>query len=1179
MRTLTTSFLLFFLCTSALAQFSPEHDPHRGMYVDRFWKQKWNSNTEVDPTFSILTVDEDHDGIFEKEDALLRYAAENHITYLALYDIYRILGRSYTAWNGSTRRMENLEDHLCRFIKKAKEQYGITQIGLIGGSDVFFDSLDTYMDRFPPTAPLRLPGSLKNRPGLPAILKKLEEPLVEGDPTTPLAEHLKLMLRVQQFNESNPCGVDLDVVNMEYEFWGNCATELPIFTEYIQAMDAFRDQYDSLHTEHPLITEAYVAFLTYCNFPNVVAIMDGCSNCSPCPTCDNPHEPLIDRVLYSQQIMQPNYFLLADQSHFEAPTSQDSTDFHPLLYAESIQTGGGADYLGAWFPQSPSFTIFTAESRYYSAWRNYTTTPFGQPRQNDVQRGGAMWFASSHMMDWLDHPVILQNLGPFCTQSDTQQVEMKYFGPTEPGIGYRFHIFRDSDSTIVYPTNGNPLAGITQPYEPSVGGSREIMAVDFSDTLLFPRIRLAHGTYTSVLELDYDSASNAGYTARYPVVVSDQPQIVLMNEPEFCAGGYCYLVTNSGGSQYTWTRDNIVVKSGTEWWVKATEDGYYKCVISGAPGSCSGTTDSVRIQVMPMPVVVVNALCNGDGTVTLKTDMRPANPNSTTTSGPGGVTYKWNTGATTDQITITPTSSNTYRVLVTDPYSGCSTYRDCYVAAPPSNSFTPNIVVNSVPTSACSSNGSLTATLSPGSYLGQTAYLWNTGQTTQTITNLPPGTYIVSMSYWKSACTYYDTVQLGTPTTGGPSISEVIIPSGCSNTASGSVQLMLTGGQPPFSFFWFGIPADGIHHPANQDQSNLFPGIYTIRVRDVNGCEFWHEVTVPSGNSIIRVQPVSILPSSNCFNSPNGSATVSASGGTGPYQFDWNDPLGQQGATADSLVAGSYWVTVTDANGCTSSTFIDIPATSLPINLTELASESLLATCQPGNDGVAALVVQGGVVPYTVNSPWTLDTLGTARLTGTPGNYPILVTDANGCQFTDTITIHTTEPPSFSLSALGTSCSGCTDGAVAINNIVTNSNWNVQWTPQLGTLSGDSLIQMPGGTYTICLTDTAGCIRCDTITVPEDPTAILLLQGRAYDWTLHPNPAVDIISIESDLGTPLPQLEARIHSLTGQELDHQALERSKATDMDIRKLTAGIYFVSIFTSGRLISTKRLVIIK
>ena len=48
------------------------------------FRNNWNSNTEVDPTFSILTVDGDHDGIFEKEDALLRYAAENHITYLAV---------------------------------------------------------------------------------------------------------------------------------------------------------------------------------------------------------------------------------------------------------------------------------------------------------------------------------------------------------------------------------------------------------------------------------------------------------------------------------------------------------------------------------------------------------------------------------------------------------------------------------------------------------------------------------------------------------------------------------------------------------------------------------------------------------------------------------------------------------------------------------------------------------------------------------------------------------------------------------------------------------------------------------------------------------------------------------------------------------------------------------------
>ncbi|MFZ7152419.1 MAG: T9SS type A sorting domain-containing protein, partial [Bacteroidota bacterium] len=988
-----------------------------------------------------------------------------------------------------------------------------------------------------------------------------------------------LMLRVQQFNESNPCGVDLDVVNMEYEFWANCATDLDTYTEYIQAMDAFRDQYDSLHPANPLITEAYVAFLTYCNISNVVSIMDGCSNCSPCPTCDNPHAPLIDRVLYSQQIFQPNNFYLSDQSYFEAANSQDSTDFHPLFYSESIQTGGGADYFGAWFPQSPSFTIFTAESRYYSAWRNYSPTPFGQPRQNDVQRGGAMWFASSHMVGWLDNPVILQNLGPFCTQIDTQRVEMKYYGPTEPGIGYRFQIIRDSDSSVVYPADGNPITGITQAYAPSVGGSREVYAVDFADTLLFPPIRLAHGTYTSILELDYDSSSESGYVAAYPVIVTDQPYLVLMNDSVFCEGGYAYLVANPGGNQYTWTRNNQIIKSGTEWWIKATVDGYYKCTISGAPGSCSGTTDSVRIYVKPMPAVAVNAVCNGDGTVTLKTDMRPAYPGSTITAGPGGVTYRWNTGATTDQITVTPTSSTTYRVMVTDPYSGCSTYRDCRVPAPPTNSFIPAIVVNSIPGSPCSSTGSLTATLSPGNYLGQTTYLWNTGQTTQTITNLSPGTYIVSMSYWKNACSYYDTIQLGTAPTGGPLISDVIVPSGCSNSADGSAQLTLTGGQPPFSFYWFGIPTDGVHDPANEDQSNLFPGIYQVRIRDANGCEFWHQVTVPSVNSSLTVDAVAVNPSTVCYDSPNGMAEVQASGGTAPYQFIWNDPQGQQGAIADSLVAGSYLVTVTDAVGCTSSIFVDIPANADPILLTLLSSDSHPASCQPGNDGTVAVSIQGGTPPFWVNPPWSLDTLEIARLTGGPGDYSIILTDDNGCQSKDTINIPASEPPSFVLTGIGTSCIGCSDGSIVISDIIASSNWTLQWSPQFGTFVGDSLLQLPGGGYTICLIDTAGCIRCDTITVPEDPTAVDPITGPAYEWSLNPNPAADLVTIQPDLQTPLRYLEARIHSLTGQQLYYHALEWSKSSDLDIRKLSPGVYFISIYADSRLIATKRLLIIR
>src|SRR5262245_23140678 len=122
------ALVLILFSLIAEAQLPPEADPHRGMYLDRFVKQKLTAN-EPDPTFSILSVDTNSDGVFEKEDAYLQYACENHITYIALYDLHKITGGSMSAWNENTKRYENLEVHLCRFMEKAKNQYGITQIG------------------------------------------------------------------------------------------------------------------------------------------------------------------------------------------------------------------------------------------------------------------------------------------------------------------------------------------------------------------------------------------------------------------------------------------------------------------------------------------------------------------------------------------------------------------------------------------------------------------------------------------------------------------------------------------------------------------------------------------------------------------------------------------------------------------------------------------------------------------------------------------------------------------------------------------------------------------------------------------------------------------------------------------------------------------------------------------
>src|SRR5688572_12017974 len=114
--------VIIFLSLPSFPQFAPESNPHRGMYIDKFFKTELGSNSTVDPNFSILAVDMNRDGIFEKEDAVLRYAAQNHITYLNLYDLHRIFGRNYSAWDQNRLRNVNMEEHLCRFIRKAKTE-------------------------------------------------------------------------------------------------------------------------------------------------------------------------------------------------------------------------------------------------------------------------------------------------------------------------------------------------------------------------------------------------------------------------------------------------------------------------------------------------------------------------------------------------------------------------------------------------------------------------------------------------------------------------------------------------------------------------------------------------------------------------------------------------------------------------------------------------------------------------------------------------------------------------------------------------------------------------------------------------------------------------------------------------------------------------------------------------
>src|SRR5690606_29356603 len=159
----------------------------------------------------------------------------------------------------------------------------------------------------------------------------------------------------------------------------------------------------------------------------------------------------------------------------------------------------------------------------------------------------------------------------------------------------------------------------------------------------------------------------------------------------------------------------------------------------------------------------------------------------------------------------------------------------------------------------------------------------------------------------------------------------------------------------------------------------------------------------------------------------DGEAMVTVSGGTAPYTYLWNDANAQTTATATGLAAGTYMVTVTDANNCTTITNVTIAEPTLleaSITLTNVVNVS----CFDGNDGSAMVTVSGGTAPYTYlwNDATAQTTATAAGLEA--GTYTVTVTDANNCTTTETFTI--TEPTALNVVPTQTNvlCKGAATG-------------------------------------------------------------------------------------------------------------------------------------------------------
>lgn len=358
----------------------------------------------------------------------------------------------------------------------------------------------------------------------------------------------------------------------------------------------------------------------------------------------------------------------------------------------------------------------------------------------------------------------------------------------------------------------------------------------------------------------------------------------------------------------------------------------------------------------------------------------------------GGVSYLWDfgiganipTGNTPGPYTITYSTPGIKTIVLTITGNG-----GCSVVEYHTVTITDPSVNLGNDTSICPGNN---VVLDAGS--GFVSYQWSTGSFAQSITVNSAGTYSVTVN--DGICSANDAMVISY--NAGATLTTSSTNAFCGQS-NGSVTVTTVGGTGPFTYLWNTNP------PQNTATAvNLPAGAYIVTVSD-QGC------TSSDTAVIININGPALDTASTVAHCglSNGSVTVTPSGGTPPYTYSWNTILAQTTPTAINLNAGTYLVTVTDANNCmayTSVTVAQIPLLTLTLTGTDVI-------CYGQNNGSIDATVSGGVPGYTFL--WSNGAV-TEDINNIPaGTYIVTIIDADICTISDTITI--SEPPQLVLTA------------------------------------------------------------------------------------------------------------------------------------------------------------------
>ncbi|HTA26148.1 MAG TPA: T9SS type A sorting domain-containing protein [Bacteroidia bacterium] len=304
--------------------------------------------------------------------------------------------------------------------------------------------------------------------------------------------------------------------------------------------------------------------------------------------------------------------------------------------------------------------------------------------------------------------------------------------------------------------------------------------------------------------------------------------------------------------------------------------------------------------------------------------------------------------------------------------------------------------------------------------------------------------------------------------------------SGCNG--NGTASATVYGGKTPYTYTW----SNG---NTTSSVNSLSGGTYTLTATDAGGCSSSGTITITQPNALSV--SASVTANVSCYGNSNGNATASPGGGASPYTYSWSNgttTVSTSNPTGAVLTAGSYKVTVTDANGCyaTASVSVTQPARFIYVSAGTISN----VTCNGSSNGSATATPVGGNSPNTYiwsNASTTFSTVQTPN-TLSAGTYTVTVTDNCGVSKTATATIN--QPNALRDSAksiTNVSCNGGTGGSITLGAKGGTYPYSYLWS------TGSTLVTAMGlsaGTYSVVASDQNGCSNTVTGITITQPAAI-----------------------------------------------------------------------------------------